>query len=269
MDEQNIKNPDPLSQPAGEANTAISVPETNKTEIPIVETPKEIQPGTPVEPFPAPEITLEITPTEPIPEILPETLTAQMAGNEPITPPSEEIAPIPEVTEETATLSAGGKVEVPQQATPSTEERPSEETPPKAPRGVLPFSNTDDREENLVAGELPRITQQPQQGTAQPEPAPPQELPMPAQAQVTETPPRNIARLLLEKAKLTIQLRKQKKLLKIMGLFTKKKSITNDDVEKLLHVSDATATRYLSALEKQGKIMQLGKTGHSVTYTKR
>jgi Fic family protein len=65
-----------------------------------------------------------------------------------------------------------------------------------------------------------------------------------------------------------IQLRKQKKLLKLMPLFVKKNSITNDDVEKLLHVSDATATRYLSELEKQGKITQTGKTGHAVTYTK-
>jgi Fic family protein len=54
-----------------------------------------------------------------------------------------------------------------------------------------------------------------------------------------------------------------------MGLFAKKPSITNDEVEKLLHVSDATATRYLSHLEQQGRIMQTGKTGHAVSYTKR
>ena len=92
---------------------------------------------------------------------------------------------------------------------------------------------------------------------------------MPAQAPVVATPPRNLARLLLEKAKEVIQFRKQKKLVKIMMLFEKKKHITNDEVEKLLHVSDATATRYLSELEKQNKITQTGKTGHAVTYTKR
>lgn len=75
--------------------------------------------------------------------------------------------------------------------------------------------------------------------------------------------------LLLTKARLVTQLRKQKKLVSIMNLFEKKKHITNDEVEKLLHVSDATATRYLSELEKQGKITQIGKTGHAVTYTKR
>ena len=44
--------------------------------------------------------------------------------------------------------------------------------------------------------------------------------------------------------------------------------VGNDEVEKLLHVSDATATRYLSVLEREGKIKQLGKTGKGVVYTK-
>ena len=59
---------------------------------------------------------------------------------------------------------------------------------------------------------------------------------------------------LLEKAKLAIQSRKRIKLDKIMNLFAKQTNITNDEVEKFLHVSDATATRYLSILEKEGKI---------------
>ncbi len=44
--------------------------------------------------------------------------------------------------------------------------------------------------------------------------------------------------------------------------------IANDDVEKLLEVSDATAERYLNELEKEGLIKQVGKTGHSVYYEK-
>jgi predicted HTH transcriptional regulator len=54
-----------------------------------------------------------------------------------------------------------------------------------------------------------------------------------------------------------------------MEMFATKKSITNDDVEKLLHVSDATALRYLTQLKKENKITQIGKTGQGVTYTKR
>lgn len=37
-------------------------------------------------------------------------------------------------------------------------------------------------------------------------------------------------------------------------------------MEKLLHVSDATATRYLDELEKEGKIKQVGTTGKHTRY---
>ena len=78
----------------------------------------------------------------------------------------------------------------------------------------------------------------------------------------------NFIHQLLEKAKLALQSRKRIKLNKIMNLFAKQTNITNDEVEKFLHVSDATATRYLSILEKEGKIKQEGKTGKGVLYTK-
>jgi len=76
------------------------------------------------------------------------------------------------------------------------------------------------------------------------------------------------ARDLLNKARVAIQDRKRKKRDKIMLALTTKNKITNDEVEKLLHVSDATATRYLSALEKEGRIRQVGKTGQGVVYSK-
>ena len=76
------------------------------------------------------------------------------------------------------------------------------------------------------------------------------------------------ARDLLVKARATIQDRKRKKLDKIMEALNAKGKITNDEVEKLLHVSDATATRYLSALEKEGKIQQVGKIGKAVENTR-
>jgi len=53
-----------------------------------------------------------------------------------------------------------------------------------------------------------------------------------------------------------------------MQALTIKNKITNGEVEKLLHVSDATATRYLSALVKENKIRQVGKTGTGVVYQK-
>ncbi len=91
----------------------------------------------------------------------------------------------------------------------------------------------------------------------------------------TKTPPAPVVvaasvgmRELLLKAKDAIAFRKRKKLDKVMGIFLKRTSVTNDEVEKLLHVSDATATRYLSILEKEGKIVQTGRTGRAVSYTR-
>jgi len=42
--------------------------------------------------------------------------------------------------------------------------------------------------------------------------------------------------------------------------------LTNNDVEGMLGISDATATRYFDELEKEGKVRQVGKTGRYVNY---
>lgn len=53
---------------------------------------------------------------------------------------------------------------------------------------------------------------------------------------------------------------------KILEYLKNNEKITNNDVEKLLEVSDATATRYLNELEKEQKIKQIGTVGHAVYY---
>lgn len=45
-----------------------------------------------------------------------------------------------------------------------------------------------------------------------------------------------------------------------------RKEVANDEVERLLGISDSTATRYLDELEKEGLIRQLGHTGSGVRY---
>ncbi len=59
------------------------------------------------------------------------------------------------------------------------------------------------------------------------------------------------------------EIRKQK----IVESLKEKEKITNNEVEKMLGVSDATATNYLEELERDGKIIQQGKTGRAVFYT--
>lgn len=63
-----------------------------------------------------------------------------------------------------------------------------------------------------------------------------------------------------------IQQQKQEQQAQILNLLDKQEKITNNDVEKLLGVSDATATRYLDALEKQGKIEAFGKSAKTAFY---
>jgi Fic family protein len=55
---------------------------------------------------------------------------------------------------------------------------------------------------------------------------------------------------------------------KIMELFATRFEVKNNDVERMFAVSDATATNYLSELEKEGKIKQAGSRGRFVTYEK-
>ena len=53
---------------------------------------------------------------------------------------------------------------------------------------------------------------------------------------------------------------------RVLELVRANKKTTNNDIEKLLGVSDATATRYFDELEKEGKVKQIGTTGNAVFY---
>ena len=53
---------------------------------------------------------------------------------------------------------------------------------------------------------------------------------------------------------------------KILEFFRENEKVVNNDIEKILGVSDSTATRYLDELEKENKVVQIGKTGQSVYY---
>ena len=72
----------------------------------------------------------------------------------------------------------------------------------------------------------------------------------------------------IAKARAKIQETKRKKLDKIMAKLAEKGRITNDEAEKLLRVSDSTATRYLKTLKKENKIKQAGRAGRAVFYEK-
>jgi len=94
------------------------------------------------------------------------------------------------------------------------------------------------------------------------ESAPTAPAPLTPQAPQSQSPAQQdqtgFIRTLLAKAQAKIQSNKQKKLDKIILFAQKKKIIANEDVQKLLRVSDATATRYLVKLVQQGRLARVG-----------
>ncbi len=99
---------------------------------------------------------------------------------------------------------------------------------------------------------------------------------------------KNIERIQKENSKLKIQLENQKcenlnnfiasnnqkqneidiRKTKILEFLTNHETITNDQVEYLVKVSNSTAYRLLESLEQEGRISQIGKTGKDVYYIK-
>ena len=59
---------------------------------------------------------------------------------------------------------------------------------------------------------------------------------------------------------------KQARKEKILAMLREKSSVTNNDVEVALGVSDASATNYLQELEREGKIEQVRERGRFVSY---
>jgi len=82
--------------------------------------------------------------------------------------------------------------------------------------------------------------------------------PVPQQQSPAQQDQTGFIHALLAKAQAKIQSNKQKKLDKIILFAQKKKIIANEDVQKILHVSSATATRYLVKLVQQGRLTRVG-----------
>jgi hypothetical protein len=178
---------------------------------------------------------------------------------EPFNNESQDILPVSEPIEVTESQTAQIPVNEPLPTPTELETEPVVETIPTETKSV----ETTPEEKPLASSE-PK-TPEPDHITiseVKPEPVEPISIPV-------IIPSKNLARELLIKARNMIQFRKRKKLDKIMTLFLKKSKITNDEVEKFMHVSDATAERYLNILEKENKIKQTGKTGKAVSYSKK
>lgn len=162
--------------------------------------------------------------------------------------PQQESSQSPEVVTDEAPIQSADSapIDVPSEA-------------PEAPRDAftpIPVEdqNGANKAENQVSVESPVV------------PAPAPLTPQAPQPQsLAQQDERGFIRSLLIKAQAKIQFNKQKKLEKIIQLAQKKQTITNDDVQKLLRVSDATSTRYLVKLVQQGHLARVG-SPHDAQY---
>lgn len=174
----------------------------------------------------------------------------------------------------------------PQQGLPQSPEEPTVEAPipsadstptdmppvaPEAPRdAVTPIPVEDQngavneleskeveptKELEVTEESIPELIQATHDESAAPAPRTPQ---VPQTQPLAQQDEHGFIKSLLIKAQAKIQFNKHKKLDKIIQLAQKKQIITNDDVQKLLYVSDATATRYLVKLVQQGRLTRIG-----------
>ncbi|MFA7302743.1 MAG: hypothetical protein WC030_03275 [Candidatus Paceibacterota bacterium] len=69
-----------------------------------------------------------------------------------------------------------------------------------------------------------------------------------------------------EKGRQVVDARIERRKARIMAKAVAEGSITNDGVEELFCISDATARNYLHELTAEGKLTRVGETGRSVRY---
>ena len=185
-------------------------------------------------------------------------LEAPNAPTSEVTPPvakddnSIPVQPESQPAEPVQTAQTG---EIPPVQEQKSEPIPTPETPPAPPE---PATAQIPPTEPLGSVNEPKVSK--------PEPAP-IFSPAPTPAEPVSPKP-NLARQLIAKAREAIQNRKRKKIDRILDLFAKRINITNNQVADFLHISDATATRYLQILENENRIKQVGKTGKGVKYEK-
>ena len=214
---------------------------------------------------PKEEVIIE-APIEPVSEPVQasEPQTDQIPVNEPLSTPTEtpselEAEPVVEtIPEETKPVEP----EIQSESTPEPTSESEVKVEPNVQEIKPEISNPIESESKPVE-QISEVKPEPvSESKLEPKPIP-EIIPI-----VTVIPKsKSLARELLVKARNMIQFRKRKKLDKIMTLFAKQTKITNDEVEKFLHISDATTGRYLAILVKENKIKQTGKTGKSVFYS--
>ena len=212
-------------------------------------------------PTPTPPPAIEPTPEEE-PVLAPEPAPApdQPGTQEESETPVSEVEKAKEPVEGEITTPVGVTKTVVEEATAETEkEKPKiSEGPVIAP----------EKEEKEVVREV-KVEDSPKESAPappEPEPAPPRPSPIPTPIQPTSVPTESFKTKFITKLRSNLVTAREKRLEtrdrhleKIMNLALKTQRVTNNNVEKLLGVSDRSATRYLKILTKQGRLIRFGK----------
>jgi hypothetical protein len=146
---------------------------------------------------------------------------------------------------------------------PEEQATPAETVPDTAPVATIP--------ELAVSPVLK--TPIPEVSVSTPKPATPEPAsqPLPSVASSPATGPHFGRYSVSEAQALAIEAKRsrvQKMLDRIMAAVGKQGSITNDETEQLLHVSDRTASKYLTRLFKSGLLSRIGSNRH-IRYEKK
>lgn len=67
-------------------------------------------------------------------------------------------------------------------------------------------------------------------------------------------------------AALGLDAKKRERKEKILGLLKDRGELSNSDIREALGISERSVIRYMDALEKEGRVEQVGNTGRNVMY---
>ena len=144
------------------------------------------------------------------------------------------------------------------------------ESPPQEPPKTEEPKPTEEKKEEEKQEEAKPAEEEPPQSSQQPEPpkSPEPEVKKEAPGITQEDVNKQIAEKLKEeqdeRRKLANEARAKKKednLNRLLGFAKEQKVITNDGARDFLHISQSTATNYLSELVKSGKLKREGQRG--------
>lgn len=189
--------------------------------------------------------------------------TISMTDENSVAPPD---APEPASEPQSAVPAAAPEVAAPAQTTPVLATEPAIPEPAVVPAEAINEISEVITEavQDAMTHEAPEPTPPsaptPQPPASNPLPEPPQAAPAASSAssQPPPAPKKSSRPRMLE----IVRARKAARLEKILVLAAQKGTVTNDDVQLLLNVSDSTAARYLKQLAVTGRLTATGKRGH-------